>query len=105
MEILEQLQQAVEKGHPGEAEKLTADRLPLHILNDLQQIFDRFDEWDQQINDLITQNEGIEKVLEVNSAFLVNPLVLTGLDFSLIAEAGTSQLPERAKLFLDDGSM
>ena len=103
MEILEQLQQAVEKGHPGEAEKLTADGLPVHILNDLQQIFDRFDEWDQQINDLITQNEGIEKVLEVTSAFLGNPLVLMGLDFSLIAEAGTSQLPERAKLFLDDG--
>ena len=42
-------------------------------------------------------------MLEVTSAFLGNPLVLMGLDFSLIAEAGTSQLPERAKLFLDDG--
>lgn len=80
-----------------------ADGLPVRILNDLQYLFDCFDEWDQQINDLIMQNEGIEKVLEVTSAFLGNPLMLMGLDFSLIAEAGTSRLPERAKLFLDDG--
>ena len=54
MEILEQLQQAVEKGHPGESEKLTADGRPVHILYDLQQSFDRVDEWDHQINALVT---------------------------------------------------
>lgn len=79
------------------------DELPACILNDLQAIFDCCEEWDQMVNDLITQNEGLGKVLEVTSLFLRNPLMVMGLDFSLVAETGTSKLPERARLFLDDG--
>lgn len=80
-----------------------ADCLSAHILNSLQQIFDLCDEWDWQVNSLITQNEGLGRVLEITSAFLSNPLMVMGLDFSLVAETGTSLLPERARLFLDDG--
>lgn len=77
--------------------------MPARILNDLQQLFDRMDAWDQEVNDLITQHEGISRILEVTSDFLSNPLMIMGLDFSLIAETGMSRLPERARLFLDDG--
>lgn len=77
--------------------------MPARILNDLQQLFDRCDAWDQEVNDLITQHEGIGRILEITSDFLGNPLMIMGLDFSLIAETGMSRLPERARLFLDDG--
>lgn len=80
-----------------------ADNQSACVLNSLQQIFDCCEEWDQQVNDLITQNEGLGRVLEITSAFLGNPLMVMGLDFSLVAETGTSRLPERARLFLDDG--
>lgn len=73
------------------------------ILNGIQQIFDRCDEWDRQVNDLITQSAGIGAVLEVTSAFLGGPVLVMGIDFSLVAESGMSQLPEKARLFLDDG--
>lgn len=79
------------------------DDMPARILNDLQQLFDRLDAWDQEVNDLITQHEGISRILEVTSDFLGNPLMIMGLDFSLIAETGMARLPERARLFLDDG--
>lgn len=79
------------------------DDMPARILNDLQQLFDRCDAWDQEVNDLITQHEGIGRILEITSDFLGNPLMIMGLDFSLIAETGMSRLPERARLFLDDG--
>lgn len=79
------------------------DEVASGILNDLQQVFDYCEEWDQQVNDLITQNEGISKIVEVTSAFLGNPLMVMGVDFSLVAESGMSLLPEKARLFLEDG--
>ena len=42
-------------------------------------------------------------VLEATSAFLDSPLMVMGIDFTLIAESGMAKLPERARLFLEDG--
>lgn len=92
-----------QSGDPYICIMLDTDETPSGVLNDLQQIFDCCEDWDQQMNDLITHNEGIGKVLEVTSAFLCNPLMIMGLDFSLVAEANTALLPQQARLFLDDG--
>ena len=73
------------------------------VMNDLQQIFDLCDDWDRKVSALLTEHAGIRKILEVTSDFLGNPLMVMGLDFSLVAEAGKKLLPERAKLFSDDG--
>lgn len=75
----------------------------VRILNYLQQVFDLCEQWDRQINELILQSAGIGMVLEVTSAFLDNPLMVMGIDFTLIAESGMAKLPERARLFLEDG--
>lgn len=73
------------------------------VLNHLQRIFDLCDDWDRKVNDLLTDQTGLGKILEVTSEFLGNPLMVMGLDFSLIAETGTALLPPRARLFSDDG--
>lgn len=72
-------------------------------MNDLQEIFDRCDEWDAAVNELLTKNAGIGKILELTSDFLGNPMMVMSLDFSLIGEAGASRLPGRARLFTEDG--
>lgn len=73
------------------------------VLNDIQAVFDLCDEWEDAIISLLAGDAGIEKVLETSAGFLGNPLMVMGTDFSLIAEAGMEKLPERARLFAEDG--
>ncbi|MCC8051298.1 MAG: helix-turn-helix domain-containing protein [Clostridiales bacterium] len=73
------------------------------VLNYLQMAFDSCDEWEDEVIRLLTGNAGIVKVLELSAGFLGNPLMVMGADFSLTAAAGMEKLPERARLFTEDG--
>lgn len=73
------------------------------VLNALQQIFDRCDAWEHEIHTLLATQAGMTRILEVTSEFLGNPLMVMGLDFTLMAEAGADQLPPSARLFHSDG--
>lgn len=73
------------------------------LMNELQQIFDEGDEWEEQIQSLMVANDGIDKILRVTSEFLQNPLLVMGVDFSLVAEAGREYLPAKARIYTDEG--
>ncbi len=73
------------------------------VLNYLQMAFDSCDEWEDEVIRLLTGNAGIAKVLELSAGFLGNPLMVMGADFSLTAAAGMEKLPDRARLFTEDG--
>jgi hypothetical protein len=73
------------------------------VLNDLQRIFDRCEEWNSLVVQMLAENAGIGKILNATYEFLGNPLMVMGLDFSLLAQAGEEQLPERGRLFTPDG--
>ncbi|MDO5134942.1 MAG: helix-turn-helix domain-containing protein [Eubacteriales bacterium] len=73
------------------------------LSNRLQQIFDEADQWELQIHQLVTQNMGISRILQEASSFLDNPLMVMGLDFSLVGESGLSRLPAPAQLFTPQG--
>lgn len=73
------------------------------VLNDIQRIFDRCDAWDYGIHRLVTEGAGMTPILEAAAGFLGNPLLVMGMDFTRTAEAGAEKLPERARLFSEDG--
>lgn len=73
------------------------------LLNDLQEIFDACDAWEERVHSLMVANAGVGPILEVTSEFLKNPLLVMGTDFTLTAEAGREYLPEKARLFAEDG--
>ncbi|MDO4521774.1 MAG: helix-turn-helix domain-containing protein [Eubacteriales bacterium] len=76
---------------------------PADILNLLQQIYDDCEAWDERVDDLVIGNAGMDKVLQEMAEFLGNPVFVMGLDFSLSAEAGMEKLPDKARLFTEDG--
>lgn len=71
----------------------------IEILNDLQQVFDRCEEWEEKLHRLMVENAGMERLLKVTSEFLQNPLEVVGLDFSPVAEAGMEDIPEKARIY------
>lgn len=73
------------------------------FMNDMQEIFDTADGWERKIHDLMLEHVGMERLLQVTSEFLQNPLTVIGLDFTFVAEAGSKYLPSRARLYTDEG--
>lgn len=73
------------------------------VVNGIQEIFDICDDWDGRISALMLENAGIGRIVEEGAAFLGNPLMVMGMDFSLVAETGSDKLPARARLFTADG--
>jgi hypothetical protein len=73
------------------------------VMNLVQYEFDRCDIWAEQIQNLLATGADMEKILKVTSDFLQNPLMVMGLDFSLVAEAGSQNLKRQARLFREDG--
>lgn len=73
------------------------------FMNDMQEIFDTADGWEKKIHDLMLEHAGMERLLQVTSEFLQNPLTVIGLDFTFVAEAGSKYLPPRARLYTDEG--
>ena len=73
------------------------------FMNDMQEIFDTADGWERKIHDLMLEHAGMERLLQVTSEFLQNPLTVIGLDFTFVAEAGSKHLPPRARLYTDEG--
>ena len=51
------------------------------FMNDVQEIFDAADEWERKIHDLMLEHAGMDRLLQVTSEFLQNPMTVTGLDF------------------------
>lgn len=62
------------------------------FMNDVQEIFDAADEWERKIHDLMLEHAGMDRLLQVTSEFLQNPMTVTGLDFTFVAEAGSEYL-------------
>ena len=73
------------------------------FMNDMQEIFDTADGWERKIHALMLEHAGMERLLQVTSEFLQNPLTVIGLDFTFVAEAGSKYLPPRARLYTDEG--
>ena len=90
-------------GHVYVVQRYDKEWESAEFMNDVQEIFDAADEWERKIHDLMLEHAGMDRLLQVTSEFLQNPMTVTGLDFTFVAEAGSEYLPPRARLYTDDG--
>lgn len=71
------------------------------FMNDVQEIFDAADEWERKIHDLMLEHAGMDRLLQVTSEFLQNPMTVTGLDILvekleyLLAHEAEEEDPDR----------
>lgn len=77
--------------------------LEASVLNSIQRMFDRCDEWERKLQKEVLTGKNLQTILQFSAEFLENPLLVMGLDFSLLGEYGTNAMPEKARLFRSDG--
>lgn len=79
------------------------EMLEARILNNVQRLFDRCDEWERKLQEEVLTGRNLQKILKFSAEFLENPLIVMGLDFTLLGEAGTDAMPDKYRLFHEDG--
>ena len=67
--------------------------------NAVQQIFDRFDQWEEQLEQVLMRHGSIQDLLNAAQPLLQNPLMVIGMDFTLIAQVGEEDLPAEQRIF------
>lgn len=68
---------------------LTEDTDPFDVLSQIQNLFDRYQEWTNTINQAILQGKSLQYILDLCSTFLKNPIALFDNQQSLLMKAGT----------------
>lgn len=65
----------------------------IEVFNHIQELFDKFDHWDQQLLRFQIEEISIHQMLEISYPILGNPILVQNLDFTTIASCN---IPERA---------
>lgn len=71
------------------------------VLNFLQDVFDFYDDWSNELNTFLLKSNDISQLLQNTIKIFQNPLSVTSVDFSLVAEAGEEKIPEKSRIFVD----
>ena len=80
---------------------LVVPAAPAAVLNRMQHLWDRYDEWLFSMEQQILERGSIQTLLRLSLPILDNPIFLTDADFSLKAEAGEELLPEKMQIYRD----
>lgn len=79
---------------------LAADLAP--AFNAVQKIFDRFDQWEERMEQILMRHGSIQELLASSYPLLRNPLMVISMDFTLVAQAGEEELPLEQRIFDPD---
>lgn len=74
----------------------------IEVLNAVQQLYDTCDSWVGELRELMLSGGSVQQLLELSHEMFGNPLAVMGMDFTLIAEAGTEGLREEQCLFVNE---
>ena len=69
------------------------------VFNQIQEIWDRFDRWEEQMECSVLEHGDLPRMLQLSREVLGNPLLVMGMDFSLVAQAGEEELPPEQRMF------
>lgn len=78
-------------------------QLEERVLNSIQSIFERCEAWERTLQREVLIGRNLQNILKISADFLGNPLLVMSLDFALLGEADTQNIPEKYRLFHADG--
>ena len=74
--------------------------------NTVQGIFSQLDQWGAELEQVLMRHGSLQDLLNAAYPLMRNPLMVIGMDFTIIAQAGEEDLPAEQRLFdPDTGSM
>lgn len=83
--------------HGGCALCVDAQIAPL--FNAVQEIFDICEDWNRRLEQVLLRRGSLQELLREARTLLINPLIVMGVDFSLVAQDGEDELEEDQRLF------
>ena len=66
--------------------------------NAVQKIFTLYEKWEDQLRQIVLEQGELQKLLQAARSLLINPILVMGLDFSLVAQAGEGELSPNQRL-------
>lgn len=73
------------------------------VLDSVQKIYDKCDAWESRLREEVMRGRSLQQILKSSADFIGNPLLVMGLDFTLLGEVGTEAMPEKSSLFQNGG--
>lgn len=80
---------------------LSCDTPVLHVFNAIQEIFDHYESWEQQLISVCHQDGTLDELLQLSVPVFKNPLCILASDYSLVAQSGLEKMPDMALFFQD----
>lgn len=80
---------------------LSCDTSVLHVFNAIQNIFDYYESWEQQLISVCHQDGTLDELLQLSMPVFQNPLCILANDGSLVAQASLEELPDMQNFFQD----
>ena len=71
------------------------------VFNLVQEIFNRYDSWEEQLWSILRHGAGLSQMLDVSRGIFENPLLLTGTDFRYLGVTEEDYLKNQLGLQLD----
>lgn len=78
---------------------LSCDTSVIHVFNCIQSIFDYYEDWERQLISICRQDGSLTDLLDASREVFKNPLRVSGMDFSLAAQSGLSEIPEEYSIY------
>ena len=75
------------KRHPNICHIPDAD--PVELLEFIGQVFQKYEEWNQALFESRMMNGSIQSLLDMTGSIISNPMILIGMDFTIVASKGT----------------
>ncbi len=80
---------------------VSGDEDIFRVFNIVQEIFNRYEEWEADLNAILRRGASLQELLESSRAVFGNPMLLTGADFSYLGFTERGYLESRLSLRLD----
>lgn len=74
----------------------------LSLFNQVQKIFNRYDEWELELQKILKSNANIQEIVDCSFRIFENPLVVMDADFRVLAYSGVLEHNEDMADFLPD---
>ncbi len=74
------------------------------IFNILQQIFNKYEAWENQLNRILRESSSLQEILDHSKSIFNNPMLLIGSDFKYIARTEDKYLREEMQIDLESST-
>lgn len=88
-------------GKNGQVFQLIDETSPFLLFNEIQRLFDYYDQWEKKISDLVSQGSSIQELLDESFRIFHNPIIVSSADYFVIGYSSIIDTKEELSSLVD----